>query len=418
MTEQDVVIVGAGPAGMMAAITGAEQGCRVLVLEKNALSGRKLRITGKGRCNLTNDCDLEELMANIPGNGKFLYSAFRQFSNRDIMEFFEDAGVPLVTERGNRVFPASNQAADVARALQKKAEALGVRFLFGTKVTELLLSSSADAVQVEGVRCGRECYRAPQVVLATGGISYPRTGSNGDGYRLAAQAGHRLVPPRPSLVALRSPETWISQLEGLSLRNVQLTLSYRGQTLYTEFGEMLFTNRGISGPLVLRASRHALERDYQELTVSLDLKPALSESKLEERIQRDFAKFDRRQFANALGELLPSKMIPVMVARSGIPPSKQVNQITKEERRGLVTLLKHFTMPIEGSEGFDQAIVTAGGIAVSEVSPRSMESKLCHGLFLVGELLDVDAYTGGFNLTIAFSTGVAAGNHLVPGNFA
>ncbi len=410
----DVIVVGAGPAGMMAAIRAAQKGCSVLVLEKNSMSGRKLRITGKGRCNLTNACDFEELLANIPGNGKFLYSALRRFSNQDIMHFFEEAGVPLVVERGNRVFPASSQAADVAAALQKKAERLGIRFLFGKEASDLIWRDTQGGKRIQGVLCGEAPFFASQVLLATGGLSYPRTGSNGDGYRLAGKVGHTVVSPKPSLVALCSPETWIKRLEGLSLRNVRLTLSAGKQVLFEEFGELLFTARGISGPLVLSGSRHALERDYRGILASIDLKPALSESKLEERLQRDFAKFDRRQFSNSLGELLPAKLIPVVLSRSGIPSGKQVNQITKEERRQLVRLLKQFTLRIEGSEDFSQAIVTAGGISIKEIQPKTMESKLCRGLFFAGELIDVDGYTGGFNLTIAFSTGFSAGDHFLP----
>ncbi len=405
----DVIVIGGGAAGMMAALTAAKKGCRVRLLEKNEKLGKKLYITGKGRCNLTNGADMEDVLNHVVSNRKFLYSAFYGFSNRDMMELLERAGLPLKTERGNRVFPASDKSSDVIRTLQRLLQEAGVRICLGCQ---------ADAVLTEGSVCtgvrltdGR-FYPAGQVIVATGGLSYPSTGSTGDGYRFASACGHKVTELSPALVPFCAEEDWIGRLQGLSLKNVSVKLSQGKKVYYEEFGEMLFTHFGVSGPAVLSGS--SVTARYLKkgpLTLTIDLKPALTEEQLDQRLVRDFAALRNKQFKNALQGLLPAKLIPVTVEQSGIDPEKQVNAITRKERERLVRLIKHFTLTLTGLRDYHEAIITQGGISVKEIDPATMESKLVKGLFFAGEVLDVDAMTGGYNLQIAWSTGYAAGSH-------
>lgn len=405
----EVIVVGGGAAGLMAAGTAAENGRRVMLFDKNRLPGRKVRITGKGRCNLTNRCGLETLMENIPGNGKFLYSAFGQFSPADTMDFFKARGLKLKTERGNRVFPASDKAADVADALACFCRGAGVQIHLDETVRGLML----DDGQVCGVITGKGRYAAESVIVATGGKSYPLTGSTGDGYRFAQAAGHTIVPPVPSLVPLVIRESWCHKLQGLSLKNVILSVTQAesGKPVYEEMGEMLFTHFGVSGPLVLSASAHMKAMTPGKYQLHIDLKPALDEKQLDTRLLRDFEKYHNRDFCNALHDLLPQKLIPVVVSLSEIPPNKKVNQLSREDRKKVIGCLKCLTLTAERFRPIEEAIVTSGGVKVSEINPKTMESKLCHGLYFAGEVLDVDAYTGGFNLQIAFSTGYLAGQN-------
>lgn len=403
----DVLVIGGGAAGLMAAYSAGKCGLRVLVAERNNILGRKLRITGKGRCNVTNDCDINTLMKNIPRNGKFLYSAFSRFSAEDTKNFFEQRGVPLKTERGNRVFPVSDKAADIVGALVTACEENGV--VFKTEQADKILVENGAAV---GIHCkSSNEYRADKIILATGGKSYPLTGSDGSGYALAQEVGHTITAIRPSLVALVSKDECCGDMQGLSLKNVELYL-YKNEDkkpLYSELGEMLFTHFGLSGPLVLSASAHIGDISKDKYYVKIDLKPGLDEQKLDLRIIRDFEKNKNKKFANSLDELLPRKLIPIIVMRSGINPLGQVNSITKEERRGLVSLIKGLKIEIDDFGPIDEAIITSGGVNVKEVNPKDMQSKLVRGLYFAGEILDVDGYTGGFNLQIAFSSGFAAG---------
>ena len=403
----DCIIIGGGAAGMMAAVTAAQYGKKVLLLEKGKKCGRKLAITGKGRCNVTNNCTDDEFFANIPKNPRFLYSAYSQFSSQDCMDFFERLGVPLKTERGNRVFPVSDKAADIVQALEQACADNGVETKF-YKANDIITEGGA----VKGVKCSDgQNYYAPSVLIATGGKSYQVTGSEGDGYRLAEKLGHTVTEIKPSLVPIVSDNEYCSEMMGLSLKNVTLTLkdTVKNKTVFTEMGEMLFTHFGVSGPLVLSASSHIPQIESGRYMFYIDLKPALDEKKLDERILRDFGEIPNRIFANSLSKLLPSKMIPVIVKLSGIDGEKQVNAVTKQERAKLVSLLKAFPVSILDFRPINEAIVTSGGIKVNEVSPKTMESKLVSGLYFAGEVLDVDAYTGGFNLQIAFSTGYCAG---------
>ena len=406
MTTQDrIVVAGAGAAGMMAAITVARAGGQVTLVEPNEKVGRKLYITGKGRCNVTNASDVQAVMANIPRNGKFLYSALSRFTPKDTMEFFTALGVPLKTERGNRVFPASDKAADIIDALFFELRRLGVELLHD-RVTDLVIrdESIAGVVLEHMGKCS--CKAA---VLATGGASYPRTGSTGDGYRLAESAGHTVVPVHGSLVPLESEDLDCGRLQGLSLRNVELKVKNRkNKVVYREQGEMLFTHFGLSGPLVLSASAH-LDFGRDSYTAHIDLKPALDEEKLDARLLRDFADRANQDYANALGGLVPRSMIPVLIDRTGVPGNTKVRDIRKEQRRRLLETLKDFRVELSGTRPVEEAIITAGGVKVGQVDPKTMESKLVHGLYFAGELLDVDAYTGGFNLQIAWATGRAAG---------
>ena len=413
--KADCVVIGAGPAGIMAAVVMAERGLSVIVLEKNGMIGRKLRITGKGRCNITNNCDFDTLIANIPGNSKFLYSSLRSFDNHDIVDFFNNAGLKTVDERGGRVFPASERAADVAETLKNEAKKKGVKVKYGMTACKILFEKDGEKMKVCGVKCveNEMTFYAENVLVATGGLSYPLTGSTGDGYKWAEEAGHTVIEPKPSLCALKCSEKWISEVEGLSLKNVSFRInSANGKNIYTDFGEMLFTHDGVSGPIVLSGSRDAAVNGFKNLTAYIDFKPALSIEKLDERILRDFEKYSKRQIANAFSDLLPMRLIPVMIKCSGINPERRVSSVTKQERRALAELLKNFPLHITGSASFNEAIITMGGIKTSEINPKTMESKLCKGLYFAGEVIDVDGYTGGYNLTIAFSTGRAAGMHI------
>jgi predicted Rossmann fold flavoprotein len=380
----------------------------VTVVEKNAVLGRKLRISGKGRCNLTNDTDVAGLLAHIPGNPRFLKHAFHRFTPRMTMAFFTEHGLALKTERGERVFPVSDDADDVAHALEGYCRDAGVRIASGVSVRRIV-SAGGCVTGVESAT-GRR-YPAEAVVLATGGASYPGTGSTGDGYRLAAELGHTIIPPRASLVPVETVETWPTELQGLSLRNVTLSvLAPGGERLYREQGELLFTHFGVSGPLVLSASRYLGEGQGAGLLI--DLKPALEESRLDARVLRDFAGSQRRHFSNALGDLLPASLIPVMVRLSGIPADRPVHQVTREQRARLVRLLKNLTLTVRSLRPLAEAIITTGGVDVREVNPLTMESKRIQGLYLAGEVLDVDGLTGGFNLQIAWSTGRLAGESI------
>ena len=401
--NNSVFVVGGGAAGMMAAITAAENGAQVTLLERNDRLGKKLYITGKGRCNVTNDCAPEDFFPNVPRNPRFLYSAIYAFPPREVMAWFEARGCALKTERGNRVFPQSDKSASVIDALRAELRRLGVR---------VLQERALDIVTQDGAVCGIETdggfHKTERVILATGGCSYPQTGSTGDGYRMLEKLGHTIVPPVGSLVPLVEKGYDCKQMQGLALKNVALRLvNQKGKTVFEEFGELLFTHFGLSGPVVLSASAHMNEKDAY--TVLLDLKPALDEQKLDLRLLRDFEKFQNRDFENALVELLPKSMIPVIVRRSGIPAEEKVHSITREQRRALLELMKRFPVEIACKAPVEEAIVTSGGVKVSEIEPGTMQSKRVRGLYAAGELLDVDAYTGGFNLQIAWATGRAAG---------
>ena len=402
--SKEIVVVGGGAAGMMAAISAAEKGSHVTLLEPNERLGKKLNITGKGRCNVTNDAGLEELLANTPKNGKFLYSAFSRFDGRDAKAFFESLGVPLKTERGNRVFPVSDRAFDISGALERRLKALKV-VLRRDRAVSLDIRGGA----IHGVNGEKGAYPAKAVILATGGVSYPATGSTGEGHRMAAEAGHTVTPLQGSLVPLREQGNDCARMQGLSLRNVSLTVFENEKKIYTDFGELLFTHFGLSGPLILSASAHMRRCEKKTYRVEIDLKPALDEQQLDKRLLSDFTKYANCDFCNALDDLLPQKLISVVVERSGIPPHQKVHEITREQRRELLRVLKHFSVPIAGLRPVTDAIVTSGGVKVGEIDPKTMESKIVKGLYFAGELIDVDAYTGGFNLQIAWATGRTAG---------
>ena len=400
----DVVVIGGGAAGMLCAATAAERGRDVILLEPNRMLGKKLRITGKGRCNVTNNCDVKTVLANIPGGGKFLYSALNRFSPADTMALFENLGVPLKTERGNRVFPESDCSRDIVDALIRYMDSTGVRVIQDSALKLRIEDGAVTGVFTRGgvIDCGA-------AVICTGGMSYPATGSTGAGYSFAREAGHTVCPCRPSLVPLESPDAYCAEMQGFSLKNVRLSAFEDDKLVYQELGEMMFTHFGVTGPLVLSASahfRHMGERTYR---LEIDLKPALDEEKLDARILRDFSGEKNREFKNSLGGLAGRTMIPVLVRLSGIDPETKVHSITREQRRELVHLFKHFPVRVSGTRPFEEAIITAGGVATGEVNPRTMESKLVHGLYFAGEVLDLDAYTGGFNLQIAWSTGYVAG---------
>ncbi len=401
--SKHIVVIGGGAAGMMAAVSAAERGASVTLLEPNERLGKKLNITGKGRCNLTNNTGLEELLANIPRNGKFLYSALSRFNAQDAMAFFEALGVPLKTERGNRVFPVSDSAFDISAALERRLRKLRV-----SVVRDRAVSLEIADGRIRGAVGEQGRYPAGGVVLATGGVSYPATGSTGEGHRMAAEAGHTVTPLRGSLVPLRDFGVG-RELQGLSLRNVGLTVFEDSRKIYGDFGELVFTHFGVSGPLILSASAHMRRFGERAYHLEIDLKPGLEDRTLDRRLLSDFEKYSNHDFCNALDDLLPKKLIPIMVRASGIDPRRKVHDLTKEQRRGLLQVLKHFPVVIAGPCPVTDAIVTSGGVQVKEVRPDSMESKLVKGLFFAGELLDVDAYTGGFNLQIAWSTGRAAG---------
>ena len=402
-----VAVIGGGPAGMMAAITAAEGGASVTLLEPNERLGKKLNITGKGRCNVTNDAPPEGLLANIPRNGKFLYSAFTRWGSRDTMAFFQRLGVPLKVERGNRVFPVSDRAFDISAALEQRMRSLHVLW-----ARDQALDIETEDGAVCTVRGKWETYPADAVILATGGVSYPATGSTGDGHRLAASLGHTVTELDGSLVPLEgviAPGIPCARLQGLSLRNVDLTVYEGKKKLHQDFGELLFTHFGVSGPLVLSASAHMRHFGRKEYRFSIDLKPALDQAQLDKRLLSDFRKYQNHDFRNALDDLLPQKLIPVVIELSGIPPQEKVHDITREQRQALLAVLKAFPVEITGKRPAAEAIVTTGGVKVGEVDPRTMESRLVRGLYFAGELLDADAYTGGFNLQIAWATGRAAG---------
>lgn len=409
-----MIVVGGGAAGMMAAVSAAKQGHSVLILEQNEKLGKKLFITGKGRCNVTNACETEKFFENVVSNPKFMYSAFYGFDNRQMMALLEDAGCPLKTERGERVFPVSDHSSDVIAALQRLLKKEQVEVRLHTKVKKLLIdkAENPEKNQVRGVLLsdGKK-ESADAVVVATGGFSYQTTGSTGDGFRMAEEAGHKIKAPRPALVPFTVSENWCKELQGLSLKNVNLTMRDGKKEVYDGFGEMLFTHFGISGPLVLSASSfYGACKKKEEVVCELDLKPALSAEQLDKRIIRDFEENRNKQFKNSLNGLFPAKLVPVMIRLSGISPEKKVHEITKEERKHLVELTKRLTMHITGTRDFAEAIITQGGVSVKEVNPSTMESKITAGLYFAGEVLDLDALTGGFNLQIAWSTGYLAGN--------
>lgn len=402
-----VVVIGAGAAGLMAAGKAAERGLDVTLIEKNDRVGKKILISGKGRCNITNAADINEFIENIPGNGNFLYSAFYNFSNEDLIRFFNKYGLKTKVERGGRVFPQSDRSKDVVDALGKYINKYNVKLLLNAPVHSI----QADNGKVRSVilKDGRT-IDCDSIILATGGLSYPNTGSTGDGYKMAKSLGHTIRELRPSLVPLVTEEPWVKELQGLSLRNISISvLNNDGEKIYSDFGELLFTHFGVSGPVILSCSRHLIKYNYSGVRLIIDLKPALSERKLYERVHRDFDKFSRKQYKNSLNELLPQKLIPVIIELSGIPPDKFVNQISREERKNLVHLMKSLTLKITGSRPIEEAIITAGGVSTNEINPSTMESKIVRGLFFAGEIIDVDGYTGGYNLTIAFSTGYLAG---------
>ena len=390
----------------MCALTAAQRGLNVVLLEPNKMLGKKLRITGKGRCNVTNNCDIKTILANIPGDGRFLYSALNRLGPQDAMALFEALGVPLKTERGSRVFPVSDWSHDIANALERAYAHAGGRVVHAAATDILTQDGAVSAVvTTEGTI---DCDAA---VICTGGLSYPLTGSTGDGYRLAQRLGHTVTPTRASLVPLESDDPWCAEMQGFSLRNVTLTVyDEQNKVIYSDLGEMLFTHFGVSGPLVLSASAHMRDFSQHKYRLSIDLKPALDEKKLDARILRDFQKYANRDFKNALYDLAGHAMIPVLVRLSGIPEDTKVNAITREQRHRLVELFKHFPVSVTGTRPIDETIITSGGVSLKEVNPRTMGSKLVPGLHFAGEVLDLDAYTGGFNLQIAWSTGYVAGN--------
>lgn len=405
-----VVVIGGGPAGMFAAIAAAENGQDVLLLEQNEKLGKKLYITGKGRCNITNACDTEELFSNVTRNAKFLYSAFYTYDNFRVMQFFEEHGLKIKTERGNRVFPESDHSSDVIRTLQQVLKEKGVKILLHARVTGIL----TDGEKISGVLLeDGEKIRADALVIATGGFSYQSTGSTGDGYRFAKELGHDLTELVPALVPFCTKEDYVKELQGLSLKNVRVSIYRKNKKIYDDFGEMLFTHFGVSGPLILSASSRILSNSpNEELPMEIDLKPALTEEQLDKRILRDFEENQNKQFKNSISRLLPSKLIPVVLGLSGIQLDKKVNEITKEERTKLVLLVKHFPVTITGRRDFNEAIITRGGVSVKDINPSTMESKKVKNLYFAGEVMDLDAVTGGFNLQIAWSTGYLAGTSI------
>lgn len=417
-----VIIIGGGPAGMLAAITSAQKGNETTIIEKNNRLGKKLLITGKGRCNITSSIDINDFINNIPGNGKFLYSAFQNYTNKDIINFLEKNGVSVKEERGNRIFPKSDRSLDVEKAFEREITRLHINVKLNSKVTKILVKNNkAEGVKYLNSENIEKTLYADKIILATGGATYPLTGSTGDGYKMAEQLGHTVTKIKPSLVPLTASKGSIKicqKLQGLSLRNVAIRLIdvEKNKKIYEDFGEMIFTHFGVSGPTILSSSAHLLRyKNVEELlangkiVLEIDLKPALSEQQLDLRIQRDFSANKNKEFKNSLDALLPQKLIPVIVDLSGIDEDKKVNEVTKEERLKLVELLKKFNVTISGFRPLEEGIITAGGINVKEINPKTMESKIVEGLFFAGEIIDVDAYTGGFNLQIAYSTGYTAG---------
>ena len=405
----DVIVIGGGPAGLMAAAQAALYGNNVTLLEKNPRTGRKLIITGKGRCNITNACDSSAFISNVVSNPRFLYSAINGFETSDTIDFFNSLGVETKTERGNRVFPVSDKAMDVADALLNFARNSGVRIICNSPVKNINISEgSVKSVKTEDGKT----YRADSVIVATGGKSYPLTGSTGDGYRFAREAGHEVTDIVPSLVPLTIKGDECPEMQGLSLRNISVTITSKGKKIFEDFGELVFTHYGVSGPVILSASSHLNNYKESDYKLHIDLKPALDFDTLDKRIIRDFEKFRLKEIGNSLSELLPSKMIPIILNRWGVDKTLRTSSVTKEQRKALVELLKNFELSVTGTRSIDEAIVTRGGVKVSEINPKTMESKFVKGLYFCGEVLDVDAYTGGFNLQIAFSTGYLAGKLL------
>ncbi|MBQ3414687.1 MAG: NAD(P)/FAD-dependent oxidoreductase [Clostridia bacterium] len=412
-----VVVIGGGPAGMMAAITAAENGNEVILLEKMQSLGRKLLITGKGRCNITSSLSMEEFIKNTPGNGMFLYSCYKNYTNEDIINFLQEQGLEVKEERGNRIFPITDKSLDVLKCFLSKLRELNVEINCNSKTQEVLIDESSR--KIIGVKCNSQIIKCDKVVLATGGKSYPLTGSTGDGYEIAKKLGHTVTNIKPSLVPIEVYNKNIcKELQGLSLRNVGIKIIdiEKNKNIYTDFGEMIFTHFGVSGPTILSGSAHLVRyKNIDELLVNkkiileIDLKPALSEEKLDERIQRDFSEQKNKLFKNSLDKLLPQKLISVIVNLSNINPNKKVNEIKKEERKALVNLLKHFKIELKCFRPIDEAIITSGGINIKEINPKTMESKIIEGVYFAGEIIDVDSYTGGFNLQIAYSTGYTAG---------
>ena len=412
-----VIVIGGGPAGMMAAITAKKSNNEVTLLEKNATLGKKLSITGKGRCNITSSLEnMDDFIKNTPGNGKFLYSSFRNFTNKDIIKLLD---IPTKVERGNRIFPVSDKAQDVVNAFEKQLK--GVKIIKDIKVEEILTenlddnendNSNSTIIRAIGVKTNKGNYYADKIILATGGKSYPLTGSTGDGYEMAKKLGHTITEIKPSLVAMTVTKNSLQdcqELQGLTLKNVSIQLIENKKNIYKDFGEMLFTHFGVSGPIILSASSHLVRTKMINPKIIVDMKPALSAEKLEDRILKDFKKYQNKEIKNALNDLLPKKMIPVIIRKSNINFEKKVNEITKEERKQLINSIKNFTIEIEGFRSIDEAIITAGGVSIKEINPKTMESKIVKGLYFAGEIIDVDAYTGGFNLQIAYSTGYTAG---------
>ena len=414
-----VVIIGGGPAGMMATISARQNGNEVILFEKMKSLGRKLLITGKGRCNITSSLDMGEFIKNTPCNGMFLHSCYQNYTNQDIIRFLEEQGLKVKEERGNRIFPVTDKSEDVLKCFIKKLKQLGVVVKQETQITKILVKSEDNIKRVIGVKSNNEIIEADRVILATGGKSYPLTGSTGDGYKLVEELGHSVIPIKPSLVPLTSYEKdMCQQLQGLSLKNVgiQLVDIENNKIIYKDFGEMLFTHFGVSGPTILSASAHLVhypkikeKLKQQSIKLIIDFKPALTEEKLDQRVLRDFKEIKNKQFKNSLDKLLPQKLIPIIVSKSEIDSSKQVNSITKEERRKLIKLLKNFVVVIKDFRPIEEAIITSGGINTKEINPKTMESKKVKGLYFAGEIIDVDSYTGGFNLQIAYSTGYTAG---------
>ena len=414
----NVIVIGGGPAGMMAAITAAEYGNNVTIIEKNSDFGKKLLITGKGRCNITSSLYMSEFIKNTPGNGQFLYSAFQNYTNTDIIDFLKRQGLEVKEERGNRIFPVTDKSIDVLNCFKSKINELKIKKLFNTRVQKILVQNG----EVLGVRTDKEIIQTDKIILATGGKSYPLTGSTGDGYLIAKNIGHKVSEIRPSLVPLVIYEkNECKEMQGLSLRNVGIKIidESKNKLIYEDFGEMIFTHFGISGPTILSGSAHLVRykeidnlMKEQKIKLQIDLKPALTEEQLDERILRDFKEFKNKHFKHALDKLLPQKMIPIVIEKTKINEEKRVNEITKEERRNLVKVLKKFELTIKEFRPVEEAIITSGGINIKEINPKTMESKLVKGLYFAGEIIDVDSYTGGFNLQIAYSTGYTAGMHV------
>ena len=414
----NVIVIGGGPAGMMAPIPAAEYGNNVTIIEKNSDFGKKLLITGKGRCNITSSLYMSEFIKNTPGNGQFLYSAFQNYTNTDIIDFLKNQGLEVKEERGNRIFPVTDKSIDVLNCFKSKINELKIKKLFNTRVQKILVQNG----EVLGVRTEKEIIQTDKIILATGGKSYPLTGSTGDGYLIAKNIGHKVTEIRPSLVPLVIYEkNECKEMQGLSLRNVGIKIidESKNKLIYEDFGEMIFTHFGISGPTILSGSAHLVRykeidnlMKEQKIKLQMDLKPALTEEQLDERILRDFKEFKNKQFKHALDKLLPQKMIPIVIEKTKINEEKRVNEITKEERRNLVKVLKKFELTIKDFRPVEEAIITSGGINIKEINPKTMESKLVKGLYFAGEIIDVDSYTGGFNLQIAYSTGYTAGMHV------